>query len=212
MEPLRPIAMSATNALRSRLSLLRSGISAITLVSLMCGCVTMPVTGWTSFVAAKPPVQINAVWKPEVIFTPDPAHNGEPSPGFAGRVYLFDESIKYPVLGDGKLIAEMFLEDGQPMANKKPVERWELDRETLKRLQKRDAFGWGYTVFLPWGTYRPDIKQVRLRLKYEPSNGGYPLFSESDLLTLSSHTVRGFGEAKTETKMVPIGQAMPSAK
>ena len=67
--------------------------------------------------------------------------------------------------------------------NPAPLEEWRFDRETLQRLYKRDAVGGGYTLFLPWGTYKSEITQVRLRLRYEPTKGT-PLYNESSTLVL----------------------------
>src|SRR5581483_612242 len=58
------------------------------------------------------------------------------------------------------------------------LEEWRIDSDTLKRLGKRDMLGWGYTLFLPWSTYRPDVGQVRMKLAYVPVKGT-PIFSES---------------------------------
>jgi hypothetical protein len=58
------------------------------------------------------------------------------------------------------------------------LERWTFDPLTLKRLLRKDIIGWGYTLFLPWSTYRPEIAVVRLKLCYQPKNGS-PLYAES---------------------------------
>src|SRR5262249_541613 len=36
----------------------------------------------------------------------------------------------------------------------------------------------GYTLFLPWSRYSPDITKVRLKVRYQPPNGA-PLFTEN---------------------------------
>jgi hypothetical protein len=123
--------------------------------------------------------QVVVAWNPEVVFTPDPTHGGEPTPGVAGRLYLFGPEIDRPLVGDGCLVVDLF--DNRPGAGGKdavPLEEWRIDRDTLKRLEKKDAIGCGYTLFLPWATYHPELTQVRLRLRYEPAKGT-PLYADS---------------------------------
>src|SRR5262249_44153575 len=63
--------------------------------------------------------------------------------------------------------------------------KWSLDKDTLKRLQRHDTIGDGYTLFLPWGTYRPDIDKVHLNVTYTPTKGT-PLYSASSTIALGS--------------------------
>jgi hypothetical protein len=131
-----------------------------------------------------PPVgpvhQVVATWHNEVVFAPDPVHGGAQTPGLAGRLYLFGPEIKEPLAGGGSVVVDVFDDRGD-----KPVmlEEWRLDPDTLRQLQRKDMIGWGYTLFLPWGTYKPDIKQVHLRLCYQPAKGA-PLYTESSRISL----------------------------
>lgn len=122
------------------------------------------------------PCEVVVAWNPEVLFRPDPAHRGTPTPGLGGRMYLFTAGNNCPITGDGCMVVDLY-EDLSPNATV-PLEEWRFDKDTLKRLLRRDAVGWGYTLFLPWGTYKPEIKQVQLRLRYEPVKGA-PLYAES---------------------------------
>jgi hypothetical protein len=126
--------------------------------------------------------QVVATWYPEVVVTPDPAHGGAPVHGLAGRVYLFGPEISFPLAGDGTMVVDLFNDTPDAKATV-PLEEWRFDKDTLKRLQRRDAVGWGYTLFLPWGTYQPEIKRVHLRLRYEPAKGA-PLYTESPAISL----------------------------
>ena len=76
---------------------------------LLAGCMT---TG--SFLGSDGPAsdicRVVVAWHPEVIFTPDPVHGGQPTPGLAGRVYLFGEQIDYPRVGDGSLVVDLYQE------------------------------------------------------------------------------------------------------
>jgi hypothetical protein len=130
-------------------------------------------------------------WKHEVAFAPDPLHEGHPTPGIAGRLYLFGPEIGYPELHEGTLIVDLY--DEAPTADGgEPVllEKWKFDKETLKQLQKRDIIGWGYTVFLPWSTYRPGSMPVRLRYCFQPVKGA-PIYDYSDSFILEGPLVKG---------------------
>jgi len=62
--------------------------------------------------------------------------------------------------------------DGRPVQ----LEEWTFQRDELKRLLRRDAVGMGYTLFLPWSTYKPDVTQVQLKVAYLGSKGN-PLYA-----------------------------------
>lgn len=134
------------------------------------------------------PASIVAAWSPKVHYTPDPARGGVPAPGIAGRIYLFGPAGDFPIIGDGTMTVDLYDDtpvNGQP-ANTH-IERWEFDPETLRRLAKRDTVGMGYTLFLPWGTHRPDLKSVHLSVKYE-TTGMTPIYAPSGTLTLDHGT------------------------
>jgi hypothetical protein len=130
------------------------------------------------------PCEVVVAWNPEVLSRPDPANRGAPVKGLGGRMYLFGEGSDCPLIGDGCVVVDLHEQmfPGQG-TNEVPLEEWRIDRDTLKRLLRRDAVGWGYTLFLPWGTYRPDITHVELRLRYEPVKGA-PLYAESSSVVL----------------------------
>jgi hypothetical protein len=156
----------------------------------MTGCVsTGPLLTSVSEKPTGNVCQVVVTWNPEVVFTPDPAHGGAPTPGLAGRLYLFGSEINYPLTGDGCVVVDLY--DDTPAAAGKasvPLEEWRIDKDTLKRLERRDAVGWGYTLFLPWATYRPEITQVQLRLRYEPAKGT-PLYAESSPVVFNKGSV-----------------------
>jgi len=191
MESLPPQAVSGPLFTgHARIGVSRCGVVAVLLFLpvVLAGCVST-----SSFVHVgddKPTgnaCHVVATWSPEVAFAPDPAHGGTPGPGLVGRMYLFGPEIDYPLVGDGSLVVDLFTDTPGTPANKDvPLEEWRIDKDTLKRLQRRDAIGWGYTLFLPWGTYRPEVTQVRLRLRYEPANGS-PLYVESSPLALNKN-------------------------
>lgn len=154
----------------------------------ICGCVLPSkfVVGDTN--VAGQPASVVAAWNPKVTYTPDPANGGVPAPGLAGRVYLFGTTPDFPVTSDGTMTVELYDDTqrpGQPAGGQ--LETWQFDAATMKRLLKKDAIGIGYTVFLPWGSYRPDVKQIHLSLRFEPT-GGTPIYSPSGPMTLDHGT------------------------
>jgi hypothetical protein len=44
--------------------------------------------------------------------------------------------------------------------------------------------GNGYTLFLPWSTYKREITNVRMTVRYDSKQGGTPLYSPSAPMTL----------------------------
>jgi hypothetical protein len=140
--------------------------------------------------------QIVATWHKEVVFAPDVVHNGIPQPGITGRLYLFGPQIDFPLTGDGSLIVDLYtpvekLADPaeksaapNPAGQMRLLEQFRLDKVALGQLLNKDTIGWGYSLFLPWGTYKPEITQIRLRVRYDPKQGT-PLFTESGPLTLA---------------------------
>lgn len=157
------------------------------------GCVTLGTLVPSMHAPPTPVCQVVATWTNEVAWTPDPTHNGKPLPGFAGRLYLFGPEIDFPLTVDGTVVVDL-LDDTKQDAEGQPVlvERWHIDPVTLKRLKRRDAIGWGYTLFLPWSTYRPEVNHVQLKLRFEPAAGGTPLYATGSALTLGGNEAGPF--------------------
>jgi hypothetical protein len=125
--------------------------------------------------------QVATFWLNRVQYTPDVVHDGNPTAGLVCRLYLFDESIKDTLVGDGTVLITLFDDTKGPA--KQPLEQWQIDPVALKKFLKRDTTGWGYTLFLPWGSCRPDVTKVHLTCRYDPV-GGKPLFGPVTPLTL----------------------------
>ncbi len=152
-------------------------------VALAAGCVTPKDLLAPEELALKaPPCHLVIRWINEVATAPDPARGGVPGPGLVGRVYLFGPKIDCPLDGDGALTVELY-NRGAP--GSKPLERWNFPAAELERLKRPDAIGPGYSLFLPWGTYRPEITHVELRACYYPKKGS-PVYSNSGTLVLGA--------------------------
>jgi hypothetical protein len=157
----------------------------LTVLAQAAGCVLSKPVLAPEEKPVTPATQAAATWESRVVFTPDPAHNGAATPGLAGRLYLFAADSGFPVVGDGSVVVDLY--DDTPLAcggQAKMIEKWCIDRDTLKRLVRKDMIGQGYTLFLPWGTYKPEINQVHLMVCYTPQKGT-PLYAPSSTITLA---------------------------
>jgi hypothetical protein len=188
VEHLPPQSVTGLSSLRRSASLLRLLLLAWPCWVLACtGCVSIGTfLQHPGEVLPAPVCRVVATWYPEVVSTPDPVHNGQPVHGLAGRVYLFGSEITRPLVGDGTLTVDLYDDTGDAKPET-PLEEWRFDRVTLHRLQRADAVGPGYTLFLPWATYRPEIKRVHLRLRYDSPNGT-PLYAENPPMALRKAT------------------------
>jgi hypothetical protein len=148
------------------------------------GCLHLPKTSLDDPIPHGAVCQVVATWNHEVIFAPDPIHGGTPTPGLAGRLYLFGPEISYPLVEEGSLIVDLFDDTKAPASNPPlPLEEWRLDPATLKRLVKKDMIGYGYTLFLPWGTYKPEVNQIHLKVHFVTAKGA-SYYAESGPLSL----------------------------
>jgi hypothetical protein len=152
--------------------------------------------------------QIVTTWNHQVVYAPDPVHAGAPTPGVIGRLYLFGQEISYPLVEEGSAVVDLYDDTKANTGEARPpLEEWRLDPATLKRLVKRDTIGWGYTLFLPWATYKPDIKLVHLKIRYEPAKGT-PLYAESGPLTLDNSSGSGNRLAGLQTRPAEAGNVV----
>ena len=97
------------------------------LLTLACGCASSqgPQGSHTTGLPAVIPgltetpapavTTVAVMWSPRVITGVDPAHNGAPMAGLAGRVWLFSSDFKENPIADGKLVVELWCPPpGQP--------------------------------------------------------------------------------------------------
>ena len=82
----------------------------------------------------------------------------------------------------------VYLYNDMPDVPEKDVvlEEWVFSTKLMKELQRHDPIGWGYTVPLPWYTYKPEITRVRLKVRFDRVGGSTPLYS--DTVSLSFET------------------------
>jgi hypothetical protein len=160
---------------------------AAAMLILTCGCVGIDGNSLCESgpPAAGSPCQVAATWQPQIYITHDPARNGADTPTLVGRVYLFGPEIKYSMPGDGALVVDLYegaVATGAPAV---PLEEYRYDPAALRKLLRRDAIGWGYTVPFMWSTYRPDVTRVQMKVRYEPVKGT-PLYAENASMAIEN--------------------------
>jgi len=164
---------------------LRESLMAACGLFLFSGCLTPGAgTDKMELPPLAPASQVHSAWQNHIVVTNDVVHQGAPLPGLAGRVYLFGADEGNPVRGNGKVTVDLFDlgqrgTDGQP----KMLQRWIFDKDNLSRLFRRDTIGWGYTLFLPWPDYQPEVQRVKIKVSYEPEKGNI-LYSPETLVSL----------------------------
>lgn len=204
-------ALAAGRRGSARFLLLLGGVTAPLLLCLVFlgGCVTVerpPL--WIDGPPTGAPCHVVTTWKNQVYFAPDPTRNGEPSPGLVGRIYLFGKEVSYPIACQGAATVDLY--DCTPVPGRGPVllEQWRIDKDTLARLLHKDGIGWGYTLFLPWGTYRPDLRNIQLRLRFEQP-AAYPIYAEICQVTLQDDS-RPALAGMPSTPRTPAPPALPT--
>ena len=168
---------------------------------LLAGCVGMDTNPPAAIPTAGAPCQLVANCRPDIYFAPDPAHGGVERPTLFGRIYLFGPEVGNPMIGDGKLVVDLYEGAVPKGAKATPLEEWQFDPVTLKGLLKRDMLGWGYTVPLPWGTYRPDITFVQVNVRYEPAKGA-PIYADGAPMAIKPADKDGGPVVTESSKMV----------
>jgi len=169
---------------RTARAALRAGTAFTGLVlALASGCAGVDQLIAANHAAEKPatPVaRVVAMWNNQVITGVDPAHGAAPMYGLAGRVYLYPVDFKENLTADGKLVVELYaVPPEQPQAPPVKMESWELKKDILNSINRRtDGVGEGYSLSLPWPSYRPEIAQVQMRVIYVPEKG-LPVIDQS---------------------------------
>jgi len=204
------------------ISRLRWIATAGLLVSLAgVGCKTNPdrshVTVFSGHTKAMPVVnpdgELVATWSNRIIHSPDPTRGGATAPGIAGRLYYFGPGIEVPMPMMGTVKVSLY--DHSPKretAEPKLLEEWNFDTITLKKLERPDAFGVGYTLFLPWATYRPDVSKVHLQVRHDCGDGTGQM-APGSTLTLEHNatgTIWQAGGTQPNPAANPASEAKPN--
>lgn len=115
------------------------------------------------------PARIAAAWSNVVQIGADTTKGGAPFPCLSCRVYIFGKDQTYPLNADGgHFIVRLY--DATPKENpadeNKLLELWNIDSTKLPVLKKKDLFGEGYSLILPWSTYSPDVRKISVTVEY----------------------------------------------
>jgi hypothetical protein len=146
-------------------------------------------TLWEDHAPVGKPDQVSAFWIDGVDVKPDPTQGGMLIPGFAGRVIFMRSKSGDTVSVNSPITIQAYVND--PSQNRAvPMEQWTIQPEHLPLLFKRDIAGWGYTVWLPWNSYSPEIKQVRLIVVYQEKDQAAPLYSEAMTIRIQGQNAR----------------------
>jgi hypothetical protein len=152
-----------------------------------------------------PPSTVFATFSNKVDYGTDPVSN-KTIAGVSGRVYLMDENGVYALTGEGKMSVQLY-DDSARLEGKpsKLLEQWNFDPATLKSIKQKDYLGEGFTMSLPWSTYRTDICQFHLAVRFEPTKGnpiswsGRPTTVDHGQDAQLSHAA-----ATTQSTLVPV--------
>jgi hypothetical protein len=193
MERLQQAVARLTDCLACPRTLLRGQAALLPLTLLLvlgAGCSLEKE--WLKYTSDDTPptgdvIRVASWWQTQVAYAPDPLHGGQMTPGMAGRVYLFGDGrdSAFPLKGDGGLIVDLF-NDSVPGSPPVLMEEWRFDKDTLQRFLRKDMIGWGYTLFLPWLSYRQDITHIQMKVCFDrKAEKGGPLFTENQQVTLN---------------------------
>jgi hypothetical protein len=194
--------LSETAVRTGRRGAARRGIALVALLlTLVSGCVSTDQL--VTDLVGNPPstvTQVVAFWGNQLMPGVDPVHNGAPLYGIAGRVYLFGPGLGENLVADGKIIVEMYgMLPEQPQGPPGLLETWEIKKDILNGVcLKRDGFGTGYTLNLPWEHYRPDVTHLDIRVRYEP-NRGMTIYTRSLVALAGGSVPEVIASKRTET-------------
>ena len=155
---------------------------------------------WDDHAPTGKPDQVGAIWMDGVDVKPDPMQNGIIVPGFAGRIYFMrtkpggDQGETVAISSPVSIQAYLVQSNNQSV----PLEQWTIQPEHLPLLLKRDMAGWGYSVWLPWNSYSPEIKQIRLIVVYQDKDQSTPIRSEAMTIRIQD------ANAKTPLAPAPL--------
>jgi len=119
-----------------------------------------------------PPIKdVLVYWDDHVHVTSNTQNHTAALPGLAGRIWLQGEEAKQMEEARGKIVIELYDMTGGPNATPKPLVGVTYGRNDLPQFKRKDLVGDGYTLFVPWESYRPDVKEVKLLVYYMPDKG-----------------------------------------
>ena len=190
MEPLQPATVSVNTARRPGLlaRLVVAGSLGFATLAALPGCIPdMFLTEQAQ--ATGIPCRIATRWNHDVQFPSDTV-SGKPLPTIGGRVSLFGTDLVTPVIAEGSMMVYMYDDMPDAKNREEPIEIWVFRDDDVHRLRKKDAVGWGFTIPLPWQTYRPDLTHVKMKVRFDRVGGKEPIWSEAIPVTFEKEPER----------------------
>lgn len=114
---------------------------------------------------------LRSAWENKIVFAPDVSRGGAIIPGLSARVWLLTPEYR-PRLADGEL--KMDLYDSTPRGGStepRMMEVYVIGRDILPLFARPDFIGDGYSIFFPWMSYQPDVKQVYIVMRFTEADG-----------------------------------------
>ena len=160
-------------------------------ITVASGCVLLEKCNAFRVVESYEPLShVDVAFPPFIRVADDTQNPGRQIPGLAGRVWLFAEEGRKLAIARGMIEAELY--DMTPVASgglAVKLVQWKFHPSDLHQLRREDKIGMGYSLFLPWEEYRPEVKRVQLRLTYTDEKGVRHAAQPSTM------TLRGMEEA-----------------
>lgn len=125
-----------------------------------------------------PEDSICALWAMRLVEGVSTEPSGSVLLGIRGRLFLFhgEQNVSHFEKGTSVVVDLYRVE--------KRLETWELSAAVLNQLRRKDGFGSGYDLTLPWANASPGGGAVRLKVRYK-GPGGKVLEHVSEPITLT---------------------------
>ncbi|QDT37952.1 hypothetical protein [Stratiformator vulcanicus] len=147
--------------------------------------------------AADPAVECLCVWQP----AEGKGVNGLPTRGFAGQILFFTRSNNTPVSVNGQSRIYVFDDGGTPDEQVKPLHQFDFEPGVWDAHLHYGMLGPTYNVFVPYTREGDRTAKCQLQVRFTPSDGSQPLFSEKATITLpSKHLTKDDWEGATTPK------------
>ncbi len=177
---------------------------ALLVLSGCAGSATEPgrrlISGSLQAAQSEEVTEVHVIWNDALLEL-----NGKPHlRGFAARVYLFGPANEEPVVADGTFtfFAWVAPED-VTKAKVKPDRIWVFSPEEARHRLRKDAFGWGYSFWLPWGP--ADQPELRCDLRASFQAAGRPALLSDAATVLLPGPAKRLSEYRTLERLKQAG-------
>jgi len=149
------------------------------------GCTSTALTQWRHAKspvanAANPPIRVLSLWQP----AQGTGIDGKTCRGMVGQVYFFTAKSPLAAKVDGAVRIYLFDDQGAAEEQVKPLHQFDFPADSWAARGQEGEFGHTYSVFVPYT--RKGFHEVHcgLRIRFTPTEGGFPLYSEMTYVTL----------------------------